>query len=492
MATEPYEDDAFAASLSLEEELLGKGYGTTAPLGSSLAAELHSATMEPLSPTPSNSKLASMAMDRSLSSPLRRNNDGRPQMDSYNKYLGTTSTSTNITKSNSTFMEHPLDNDITTTIDPSSSNSSTSSKNNNMETLSSPGGGFISTNLTTYNSHGSSNSNNNNNGNGTSNSNNNNNSNNGNSNSSNNNGMTMDTGCAQDSFSDQTSPIMSPLQWSTFGRSRRSSFSSTWSSLEPEVDDDPFEVLKRQLEELNSVVWETKTLHKRLSHTLASADERSSFATSTSATASATALLQQRGGGKKTSLMDGGKPLELMMTSVASLVENKSRDRERQTNSLRNLESALRKEASWMPLDALRELEHLVGQMKVTLYDKSYMYENPLPLMRHLTMDTSAMTDTLEELKELMYVNKRQVTELNQRLRSIAKTVHEVRKDIRRINKFLEEKDDDDALVLEKGEVHERVKEIMWGLDDLDVSSSRKIKQMQLFWEEQIVASAAS
>ncbi|CAO3587511.1 unnamed protein product [Absidia cylindrospora] len=461
MTTEPYEDDAFAASLSLEEELLGKGYGTAAPLGSSLAAELHSATMEPLSPTPSNSKLASMAMDCS-----------------------TTSTSTSITKSTSNFMEQPLDNDITTTIDPSSSNSSTSSKNNNMETLSSPGGGFISTNLTTYNGNGNNGNDNGNNGNG--------NSNNNNSNSSSNNGMTMDTGCAQDSFSDQTSPIMSPLQWSTFGRSRRSSFSSTWSSLEPEVDDDPFEVLKRQLEELNSVVWETKTLHKRLSHTLASADERSSFATSTSATASATALLQQRGVGKKTSLMDGGKPLELMMTSVASLVESKSRDRERQTNSLRNLESALRKEASWMPLDALRELEHLVGQMKVTLYDKSYMYENPLPLMRHLTMDTSAMTDTLEELKELMYVNKRQVTELNQRLRSIAKTVHEVRKDIRRINKFLEEKDDDDALVLEKGEVHERVKEIMWGLDDLDVSSSRKIKQMQLFWEEQIVASAAS
>ncbi|CAO3621567.1 unnamed protein product [Cunninghamella blakesleeana] len=307
----------------------------------------------------------------------------------------------------------------------------------------------------------------------------------------------IDTSFIQDNFSDQTSPIMSPLQWSSFGRSRRSSFSSTWSSLEPEIDDDPFEVLKRQLEELNSVVWETKTLHKRLSHTLSSTDDRSSFSTR-----SMSNLLQQQQllNGRKiasttssnTSMMDGGKPLELIMTSVASLVENKSRDRERQTNSLRNLESVLRKEANFMPLDALRELEHLVGQMKVTLYDKAYSYENPLPLLRHLTMETSGMTDTLEELKEIMYVNKRQVTELNQRLRSIAKTVHEVRKDIRRINKFLEEKDDDDALILEKGEVQERVKEILWGLDDLDSSSSKKIKQMQLFWEEQFLASAAT
>ncbi|KAI8093190.1 uncharacterized protein BX664DRAFT_329119 [Halteromyces radiatus] len=453
---EPYEDDAFAASLSLEEELLGKGYAMAAPLGSSLAAELHSATnppLEPLSPTPSNSKLASLAMDRSLSSPLRRANDSTSQMDLFNSnnnnnnnniFLG--STSTNRITNNTIPTENDVHNDNTeTNIDQSnnstSSNSSTSSKHNDNTLQSS---GHI------------------------------------------NNGVSMDI-YTQENFSDQTSPVMSPLQWSTFGRSRRSSFSSTWSSLEPEVDDDPFEVLKRQLEELNSVVWETKTLHKRLSHTLASADERSILSSSY-----LQQQQQQRDGGKKTSLMDGGKPLELIMTSVATLVESKSRDRERQTNSLRNLESALRKEANWMPLDALRELEHLVGQMKVTLYDKAYLYENPLPLLRHLTMETSGMTDTLEELKELMYVNKRQVTELNQRLRSIAKTVHEVRKDIRRINKYLEEKDDDDALVLEKGEVQERVKEIMWGLDDLDVSSSRKIKQMQLFWEEQIIASVAS
>ncbi|KAL0090934.1 phosphatase 2C-like domain-containing protein, partial [Phycomyces blakesleeanus] len=74
--------------------------------------------------------------------------------------------------------------------------------------------------------------------------------------------------------------IMSPLQWNgvgigafgaNYGRSRRSSFSSTWSSLDQE-DYDPFEALKKQLEELNSAVWETKTLHKRLLNTLV-ADE---------------------------------------------------------------------------------------------------------------------------------------------------------------------------------------------------------------------------
>lgn len=471
MHEEHYEDDAFAASLSLEEELLGKGYGTAAPLGSSLAAELHSATnpsMEPLSPTPSNSKLASMAMDRSLSSSLRRSSDGRPhhQLDPFNKYLETSSTtSTGIINTNSSTLLDGHHYDVglgaITSIDPSNSSSSGSNNSNS----NSGDNGFISSEMNIANTLT-------------------------NGNASHMNGMTMDTGYVpQDNFSDQTSPVMSPLQWSTFGRSRRSSFSSTWSSLEPEVDDDPFEVLKRQLEELNSVVWETKTLHKRLSHTLASADERSIFSSSA---ASSFLRSGSNGRSKSTTLMDGGKPLELIMTSVTSLVESKSRDRERQTNSLRNVESVLRKDAGNMSLDALRELEHLVGQMKVTLYDKVYLYENPLPLLRHLTMETSTMTDTLEELKELMYVNKRQVTELNQRLRSIAKTVHEVRKDVRRINKFLEEKDDEDTLVLEKGEVQERVKEIMWGLDDLDMESSSKIKQMQLFWEEQIVASAAS
>ncbi|KAL1934553.1 hypothetical protein VTP01DRAFT_6735 [Rhizomucor pusillus] len=380
-----FEDDAFAVSQSLEEELLGKGYFMETPIGSSLAAELHSATSgPPLSPparSMGNSKLASMAMNRSLSSSLCEGPYGR--------------------QAPHTPVElQRLVNDA--------------SKMELDDTSRLPRGA--------------------------------------------------------DPFSSQTSPILSPIQqWSTamststsaYGRSRRSSFSSTWSSLDTE-DDDPFEMLKRQLEELNSAVWETKTLHKRLFNTLL-ADE--------------TLRVGGSGGTKY------APPLELVITSVASLVETKSRDRERQTTYLRNVDSSIRKDVIWMSNEAIKELEGLFASIKATLNDQAYAYENPLPALRKLNMETSAMTESLEELKEIMYVNKRQVQELNSRLRSIAKTVHEVRKDIRRINKFLEEKDDDDAVVLEKGEVQERVKDILWGLDDLDASSSRQIREMQLYWE---------
>jgi hypothetical protein len=262
-----------------------------------------------------------------------------------------------------------------------------------------------------------------------------------------------------------TSPLLSPLQWSTSTgpiRSRRSSFSSSWSSLNDPEDDDPFEVLKRQLEDLNTAVWETKTLHKRLFKTLTLDETLQDPVTKTTSFA---------------------PPFEYVIQSVINLVERKSRDRERQTSYLRNLDGALRKEQSWMSIEALRELETLLSSVKTTLNDSSYSYENPLPALRSLSVETSTATDSLEELKEIMYVNKRQVQELNSRLRSIAKTVHEVRKDMRRINKFLEEKDDDDAVVLEKGEAAERVKEIMWGLDDVDAESTKKLQQMQLFWE---------
>lgn len=257
-----------------------------------------------------------------------------------------------------------------------------------------------------------------------------------------------------------TSPLLSPLQWSasTGLRSRRSSFSSSWSSLNDQEDDDPFEVLKRQLEDLNTAVWETKTLHKRLLNTL-SLDE----------------TLKD--------LVTYAPPFEYVIQYVINLIHSKSRDRERQTSYLRNLDSALRKESIWMSSESLKEMESLLTGIKHTLNDPSYSYENPLPAIRTLTLETSAATESLEELKEIMYVNKRQVQELNSRLRSIAKTVHEVRKDMRRINKFIEEKDDEDPIVLEKGEAAERVKEIMWGLDDLDLESTKKLEKMQAFWD---------
>ncbi|KAG0737674.1 hypothetical protein G6F22_002078 [Rhizopus arrhizus] len=329
--TSLYKDDTFFSGQSLEDELLGKGYLNEVPLGSSLAAELQSATNDETAVSATiatESKLASMAVDR-----------------------------------------RPLTNDL-------------------------------------------------------------------------------------------TSPLMSPLQWSasTGLRSRRSSFSSSWSSINDPEDDDPFDVLKKQLEDLNTAVWETKTVHKRLSKTL-SLDE----------------TLQGH--------MTFAPPFEYVIQSVINLLDRKSRDRERQTSYLRSLDSALRKETSWMPSETIKELEGILAGVKATLNDPTYSYDNPLPSLRTLTMETSTATDSLEELKELMYVNKRQVQELNSRLRSIAKTVHEVRKDMRKINKFIEEKDDEDPVILEKGEASQRVKDILWGLDDLDSESSKKLEKMKSFWE---------
>lgn len=259
---------------------------------------------------------------------------------------------------------------------------------------------------------------------------------------------------------DVTSPLLSPLQWSasTGLRSRRSSFSSSWSSLNDPEDDDPFEVLRKQLEELNTAVWETKTLHKRLLNTL-SLDETLK------------------------GLVTSSPPFEYVIQVVINLIQTNSRDRERQTNYLRNLDGAIRKESSWMSNEVLKEIEILLTGIKNTLNDPAYSYKNPLPAIRTLTIETSAATESLEELKEIMYVNKRQVQELNSRLRSIAKTVHEVRKDMRRINKFIEEKDDEDPVILEKGEVAGRVKEFMWELDEWDIETTKKLKQVQVLWE---------
>ncbi|KAI9004565.1 hypothetical protein CLU79DRAFT_713483 [Phycomyces nitens] len=347
-----FEDDALAATQSLEEELLGQGYLMETPLGSSLAAELQSAT----SPRLNASHMTSLAMETSLSTPLQ----------------------------------------------------------GSFEAL-----------------------------------------------------FDINAG-------------VSPLQWSGFtgnyGRSRRSSFSSTWSSLDQD-DYDPFEALKKQLEELNSAVWETKTLHKRLLNTLV-ADE----------------ALQTRKPDCESSLSgQKSEPLEIVINSVAEKIKLISSDREKQVKNLEGIDRMIRKEMSGMNLETIKELESMAGHMKLTLHDKQYSYENPLPVMRTLNHETCSVVGTLEELKELMYVNKHQVQELNSRLRSIAKTVHEVRKEIRRINKFIEEKDSDETVVLEKGEVQTRVDEILWGLDDVNRDNTKKLRQMQLFWESQeVVAASAS
>ncbi|KAG2223951.1 hypothetical protein INT45_013408 [Circinella minor] len=380
-----FEDDAFAASQSLEQELLGKGYNSLGP--SSLAAELHSATS-----TPDNTTVTTAT--------------STPERLPPNAAIGENGRDSMISPT-----EHDLHQLVVGMIP---------SRQHHQDSM-------------------------------------------------------LDF-----SFSNPPSPSLpwSPTPW--LRSSRRSSYSGTESSNGNDnfaqlVDDqviDPFEYLKRQLEDLNSAVWETKTLHKRMLNTLLTQQDNSTSI-------------------KTVASMTGTPPLELVITSVINLIERKSKDRERQTSSLKNIDSSIRKEGAWMTLDMIRELDLLVQTMKMTLHDPNYAYQNPLPSLHQLHMETTSMTDSLEELKEIMYVNKRQVQELNSRLRSIAKTVHEVRKDIRRINKKFVTKDDNDHIInddpvvlLEKGQVDARVKEIMCGLDDLDKKSSSQLKEMQLFWEQ--------
>lgn len=280
---------------------------------------------------------------------------------------------------------------------------------------------------------------------------------------------------AHELFSNQASPVISPgptLSSTTFGHSRRSSL-STWSSVDPE-ENDPFEALKRQLEDLNTAVWETKTLHKRLVKTLLS-DHTLSLQSNP---------LSSAAGHQRQAADNFAPPLELVITSVINLIDRMARDRERQFSVLRTIDTSVRTEGSWMTAEALSDIDVLLVAIKNTLHDVAFEFQNPVPLMRNLNLETSAMTDSLEELKEHMFVNKRQAQELNARLRAIAKTVHDVRKDMREVNQLLAEKDDEDAVVLEKGEVKERVKEIMWGLDDLDEKSSQELLRMKQFWDE--------
>ncbi|CAM0135259.1 hypothetical protein VKS41_000157 [Umbelopsis sp. WA50703] len=276
---------------------------------------------------------------------------------------------------------------------------------------------------------------------------------------------------AHEMFSNQASPIistgpLSTMSSTTFGHSRSGSL-STWSSVDVE-EADPFETLRRQLEELNTAVWETKTLHKRLVKTLLS-NQTLSLQTPLS-----TQIVTD----------NFAPPLELVITSVVNLIDRMSRERERQFTVLRTIDTSVRTEGGWMSMEALSDIDVLLVAIKNTLHDVAFEFNNPVPLMQELNIETSAMTDSLEELKEHMFVNKRQAQELNARLRAIAKTVHDVRKDMREVNQLLAEKDDEDAVVLEKGEVKERVKEIMWGLDDLDERSSQELSRMKQFWDD--------
>ncbi|KAL0095880.1 hypothetical protein J3Q64DRAFT_1709041 [Phycomyces blakesleeanus] len=220
--------------------------------------------------------------------------------------------------------------------------------------------------------------------------------------------------------------------------------------LSPDEPVDAFEVLEQQLGDLSSAVWETKTLHKRLFNTLLSQSEehKDGFAQS----------------------------LELAI----SYVERGSRDRERQTSDLRTMALSIRKEGMQMSIKDIRDLEVLMSGVRATLHDQIYLYENPVPTLHTLDMDTMSVIESMEELKEHMYVNKKQAQELNSRLRLIGRMVHEVRKENRRTDKVLEAQDDE---IIER-DVHLRAKAIIQDLDDLDAQSTKDIKSMQVFWQD--------
>ncbi|KAI9022934.1 hypothetical protein CLU79DRAFT_749567 [Phycomyces nitens] len=213
---------------------------------------------------------------------------------------------------------------------------------------------------------------------------------------------------------------------------------------------DAFQALEQQLDNLSSAVWETKTLHKRLFNTLLSESHqhKDSFAHS----------------------------LELAI----GYVERGSRDRERQTSDLRTMALLIRKEGMQLSMEDIRDLDVLMGGVWATLHDQVYLYENPVPTLNTLGMDTLSVIKSMEELKEHMYVNKKQAKELNSRLRLIGRMVHEVRKENRRTDKALESQDDD---AIER-DVHLRAKAIIQDLDDLDAQSTKDLKNMQVFWQD--------
>lgn len=467
-----YDEDAFAASRSLEEELGLLGDQTlNSSLSSSLAAELHSASTPP--PSSRGKPVYRGKAVRSFSSRQSNRSVG-----SYSESIDEEDESSAMSlfegdDAASSVMEEEVDDE-----DPNAKNLNGHHQNGNINGYNDDDDDDLASHFPRHSLPI---------------------------------GVSRALADVDEMLSSASSPApSSPVPWANpnvYQRSRRSSYASSWGTVDD--DDDPFEALKRQLEDLNAAVWETKTLHKRLINSLL-ADESLQLqraygsSTGSSGTSLLAALanpsLSHRAPSPSPSTSSGhtsgtttvipslastssySPPLELVVTSVVNLLERRSRDRDRHLNALRSVENTLRTDALWLTPEVLEDVSEQLGALSSMLSDPAVQIANPLPTMRLLRKDTASMAHSLEELKEHMYVNKEQSQELGRRLRIIAKTVHEIRKDMHATNKYLAESSDEDAVILERGEVQARVKEIMWGLDDLDKQSSKEIRRMSEFW----------
>ncbi|RUS13481.1 hypothetical protein BC938DRAFT_477840 [Jimgerdemannia flammicorona] len=446
------DEDALAASRSLEEELLGAGQTLGASLSSSLAAELHSVYTPPKKPIHPRVKLG-----RSFSS-RQSNRSAGSRTDSIDEEDESSARSLfEGDDNNSSVMEEEVDDEPADKVNGHHQNGYYDDDDMPMGRNGLPIG------------------------------------------------VSRALADVDEMLSSASSPGPSPVPWAShlnhsYQRSRRSSYASSWGTADD--DDDPFEGLKRQLEDVNNTVWETKALHKRLINSLladeslqlsrgptsqpsllsalANSNLSSTNIRSSSPTPSFTSSQQPSSLASFTSSYS--PPLELVVTSVVNLLERRARDRDRHLTMLRSIDKSLRTEAAWLTPEVLEDVDKSLAALSAMLTDPAQQFVDPLPTMRSLRADTLLMTDSLEELKEHMYVNKKQSQELGSRLRIIAKTVHEIRRDVHATNKYLAESSDEDAVILERGEVQERIKQIMWGLDDLDEKSSKEIRRMSEFW----------
>ncbi|RCI02669.1 hypothetical protein CU098_010121 [Rhizopus stolonifer] len=124
--------------------------------------------------------------------------------------------------------------------------------------------------------------------------------------------------------------------------------------------------------------------------------------------------------------------LEHTIHSLVYEIECKTLDREKQTNDLRILNNTIRKEVNELSLNTIKGLEYAFSNINDTLNDPNYSYESNFPLFRDLSVDTAALKESIGEIRDLLGINKIKIQESSSKLMSIARTIHELRKDIQK------------------------------------------------------------